>query len=229
MPNLSERLKVIFDLVPKNARLADIGTDHAYLPAALIKAGKISSAIACDLREKPLKNAANTLKIANCEDKVSLRLSNGLEKVEASEVDTVVIAGMGSDVICDIISRAPWLKKGILLLLQPMTSPEALREFLYNNGYTIHSETAVYDSGRVYSVLSVRGGKESKALSAPDFVSGKLNANDGAARLYLSKQLSRFSACKKDLESSGADNDKLERIKNIVSHLEKLLEVPYGV
>ena len=229
MPNLSERLQVIYDLVPQNARLADIGTDHAYLPTALITSGKIRSAIACDLREKPLSNAANTLKSAKCEDRVSLRLSNGLEKVREDEVDTVVIAGMGSDVICDIISNAPWLKNNVLLLLQPMTSPEALRKFLYNNGYIISCETAVYDSGRVYSVLSVRGGKEKSALSAPDFVSGKLDINDSTARLYLSKQLSRFSACERDLEKSGAERDKLPEIKSIVSHLKKLLEVPCGV
>ncbi len=229
MPNLSERLKVIFDLVPENARLVDIGTDHAYLPAALVSCGKISFAIACDLREKPLLNAANTLKNAGCENKVSLRLSNGLDKVQKDEVDTVVIAGMGGDVICDIISRAPWLKNGLLLILQPMTSPEVLREFLYYNGYVIHSETAVYDSERVYSVLTVRGGKEDKKLSYPDFVSGKLDLKDSTARLYLSKQLARFSACANDLKKSGADKDKLGKVQSIVSHLEKLLEVPYGV
>lgn len=224
MPILSNRLKAIFNLVPENAAIADIGTDHAYLPAALVRAGRVSSAIACDIREKPLKNAAATIDAAGVSDKVSLRLSDGLDSVSSNEVDTVIVAGMGGDVISGIISRAQWLRNDKLLILQPMTSAETLRRFLCNNGYNIESETAIEDSGRYYTIMLVRGGKSSIPKQEPYYVSGKLDPKNPCAAAYLSKQLSRFKNCAADLSAAGIVSDEYNTALSICRHLEQLLE-----
>ena len=117
MYTLSERLKVIADKIT-GGRVADIGTDHAYLPIYLIKTGKASRVLACDIKEKPLQNAAKNIQKTNTEN-IELRLSDGLAGVGADEADTIVIAGMGGEVIAGILNRCEWIKSpGYKLLLQ---------------------------------------------------------------------------------------------------------------
>lgn len=134
--------------------VADIGTDHAFLPIELIKSGKAQRVIACDVNEKPLKNAKRNIEKAGISN-IELRLSDGLQEVAETEVDTVTIAGMGGDLIADIIKRTPWLKNDSkLLVLQPMSSADSLRSYLYSEGFNIKKESAVFDAGRVYTVIT---------------------------------------------------------------------------
>ena len=109
--DLSPRLKMVADLVPQGARLADVGTDHAYLPTALIQEGKIPFAIAADLRQGPLASAKATVRRAGLEGKVAFRLCDGLRGIQPEEADAVAIAGMGGETIAAILAAAP-LDKG---------------------------------------------------------------------------------------------------------------------
>ena len=108
---LTPRLRLLADWVPPGARLADVGTDHAYLPVWLRLHGRVVSAIACDLREKPLARARETGRAYGA-DGIDYRLGNGLEVVEPEEADTIVIAGMGGENIAAILARAPWTSAG---------------------------------------------------------------------------------------------------------------------
>ena len=137
---LTPRLACMAALVPQNARLADIGTDHGKLPISLLLDGHIASAIGSDIRSGPLAHAERNAKEHNVS--LSLRLAPGLEAVRAEECDTVTIAGMGGQTIAEILTAAPWTAQGDhLLLLQPMTMIAELRRWLYAHGYAIERET----------------------------------------------------------------------------------------
>lgn len=157
---LSPRLRLVADLVPQGARLADVGTDHAYLPACLLLEGKIPWAIASDLRQGPLSRARETAKQYGCGDKLAFRLCNGLAGIRPGEVDAIVIAGMGGETIAQILEAAPWvLEEKIPLVLQPMSSLPELRGWLEQNGYAIAQERLAREGETLYVVMQVTAGE----------------------------------------------------------------------
>ncbi|MEE1198779.1 MAG: class I SAM-dependent methyltransferase [Acutalibacteraceae bacterium] len=222
MYTLSERLKVIADKIT-GGRVADIGTDHAYLPIYLIKTGKASRVLACDIKEKPLQNAAKNIQKTNTKN-IELRLSDGLAGVGADEADTIVIAGMGGEVIAGILNRCNWIKNaGYKLLLQPMTSADFLRQFLLDNGFFIESETAVLDAGKLYTVISCAFSGEKQTVSDAFIFTGRLDPKEPTARLYIEKQLKRLRKCQNNLENIETEKDKYFYYKNIADDITKLL------
>ena len=164
---LSPRLRRIAEAVPDGARLADIGTDHAYLPVWLLREGRIPYAIASDIRQGPLEHARRTAEAYGVMARMDFRLCAGLERIAPGEADAVVIAGMGGEAIVSILSAAPWLREsGAMLLLQPMTKAEVLRRWLTENGFCIASERLVEDRGTIYAVLRAEAGKSAPLTSA---------------------------------------------------------------
>ena len=138
------RLQAIAGLVPRGSRcLADIGTDHGYIPAALLRIKKIDQAIAVDISEGPLARARRTAERYGLEERVDFRLGDGLSVLAPGDADVIVIAGMGGDTIVDILSAAPWSLYGPLLLLQPMSRAELLRKWLWKRGARLCSEQLV--------------------------------------------------------------------------------------
>ncbi|MBQ7625055.1 MAG: SAM-dependent methyltransferase [Clostridia bacterium] len=156
--SLSPRLYSAAHIAEKADRIIDVGCDHGYLSAYMLLNGLASFAFLSDLRHGPLKKARETVADFGVEDRTETVLSDGLDNFTPSDADTVFICGMGGELICDIISKAPWLCDGFhTLVLQPMTKDEELRKLLYGSGYTVTCERAVYDSGRLYVVM--RAGK----------------------------------------------------------------------
>ncbi len=169
---LSPRLRCIAEGVPQGACLADIGTDHGFLPAYLLQSGRIARAIASDINAAPLESARRTAARCGVSDRMEFRLCAGLDGFAPDDADTVVIAGMGGETILTILENAPWLLESeIALRLQPMTRTEALRPWLVENGYRIDGERLVLDRGTIYAVLSVSPG-EGKALSRAEIWCG---------------------------------------------------------
>ena len=188
---LQPRLQLISTLVPQNAKLADVGTDHGYLPIYLLQVGRISSAIATDIGVEPLAHARRTAKECEITD-ISFRCCDGLRDVAPHEVDTVVIAGMGGETICHILQEAKWTKDAArLLLLQPMTKTELLREWLCANGYRIMREQFVRDKGILYTVLSVCGG-EAENLTLAEVYGGVHAQDDPLYRTYLQERIGKI-------------------------------------
>ena len=156
---LTPRLRAVADLVPEGAALADIGTDHAYLPACLLLEGKISRAIAADLREGPLNRAKLTAQEYSCGEKLSFRLCDGLSDIRPEEVDTIVIAGMGGETIAAILEAAPWTRsRAYTLILQPMSAQNDLRRWLWQQDYDIKNETIICEGRKLYNILVVSYG-----------------------------------------------------------------------
>ena len=131
---LQPRLRLLADMVPQGARLADIGTDHGYLPVWLMQQGRIASAIAADIGPEPLAHARRTAEEYGAA--LDLRLCDGLRGIAPHEADTVVMAGMGGETIIHILTDSPWPRdSGCTLLLQPQTKVELLRRWISENGY----------------------------------------------------------------------------------------------
>lgn len=154
--SLDERLNLCAGFVRSGAKLADIGTDHAYLPVSLALAGRIETAIAADINEEPLCRGTKTIDKYDVSHIVSVRLCDGLAGIGSDEADDIVIAGMGADTIIGILDAAPWLKDNSKhLILQPMTKGERLIKYLYENGFEILEQRGCIADGKPYSVMLV--------------------------------------------------------------------------
>ncbi len=187
---LQPRLQLISELIPQNAKLADIGTDHGYLPVSLLQQGRIQSAIASDIGAEPLSHARRTAAEYGVSN-IDFRLCDGLCGISPEEADTVVIAGMGGETILSILSAAPWTKKNTLLLLQPMTKIEQLRRWLGGNCYVFKKERLVWDKGILYPIFLVRGG-ERRELSEVESYAGFAMDDDPLYGDYLDHQMCRL-------------------------------------
>ncbi|MEG2119022.1 MAG: class I SAM-dependent methyltransferase [Pseudoflavonifractor sp.] len=156
MFELSPRLRSLADMVPQGARLADVGTDHAYLPVWLLLHGVIPRAIAADLNEGPLENARQTAAHYEVADRISFRLCDGLAGIAPEEADLIVIAGMGGETIAEILAAAPWTAAGAQrFLLQPMTGHAELRGWLSAHGFSIDREILTCEGKTLYTMLAV--------------------------------------------------------------------------
>ncbi len=157
---LTPRLRAAADWVPSGARLCDVGTDHAFLPAALVLEGRIPSAIASDIRHGPLERAQATLARYGLTDRVQTRLCPGLEAIQPGEADAVSICGMGGEMILHILEAAPWTREGVRLILQPQRSQPELRRWLWDHGYRIEAEKVICEGPRWYTLLLAEGGAQ---------------------------------------------------------------------
>jgi len=160
--SLGARLQAVADFVPTGVKMADIGTDHAYLPIALLEAGRIAAAIACDVNEGPYQVARGTIAAAGRSHEITLRLGNGLLPLQAGEVDVVTIAGMGGSLMRQILEQSPAVVSRLQgLILQPMNAVPQLRCWLYENGWHLEAEALAEEDGRLYEILYAVPGKQS--------------------------------------------------------------------
>lgn len=199
---LQPRLQLLADMTPAGCRLADIGTDHGYLPVWLLQRERIQSAIAADIGAEPLAHARRTAEEYGVEG-ISFRLCDGLANISPEETDTVIIAGMGGETIIAILENAPWTKDGAhTLLLQPMTKAADLRYWLSVNGYSFTEERLVWDKNYLYPVLRVTGGGTPQALTERQALTGVALDNDPLYREYLTQQADKLRRTAEGLRRS---------------------------
>jgi tRNA (adenine22-N1)-methyltransferase len=204
MHGLSERLSLIAEMAGRGESVCDVGTDHGFLAAYFSKNKKFDRIFATDIGEKPLENARNTLeKLGICD--VNLVLCDGLSGVCDFDIKTVIIAGMGGEVIRGIISRAPFLKnEDINLILQPMTAADKLRRYLFENGFFVKEEKAVFENNKIYSVMKV-GFDGALREADPLFLKIGILKPDSEANLkYIEKQIKIAQKCADELKGVGA-------------------------
>lgn len=188
---LTERLLTVAGRVPRGGRLADVGTDHAYLPTWLLLEGHIPSAIATDLRSGPLGRAGETVRSYGVEDRVSLRLCDGLAGVQPEEVDSVVVAGMGGETILRILGDAPWVEDKACIV-QPMSSLSDLRAGLGTLGLHVARETLAREGETLYVVMDLARGAERPLTPAEMWVGRAENHwDDPLWGQYLRQEQSR--------------------------------------
>jgi len=222
MPNLSPRLTAAASLVRQGSFVADVGTDHAYLPIALCLAGQVRGAIATDVNRGPLEQARGHIYSCGLEDKISLRLCDGLCGVETYEPDDVLICGMGGDLIRRILSDAPWIQKeGLRLILQPMTHAEHLRQYLCENGFDIVEERLA-EEDRVYQIIAAEYTGQPRVLTDMEAIFGPCNLlqTSHVLRRYVAYVKSVYEVRRDGKRSVGAD---VSAEENLIEKMEEIL------
>lgn len=209
--NLTPRLRTVARRVPPGARLADVGTDHAYLPAWLLLQGQIPFAVCTDLRPGPLERARETVARYGVADRVSLRLCDGLAGVEPGQVDCVVIAGMGGETILQILKAAPWAA-GKTCIVQPMSSLSDLRAGVGALGLHIAGEALAREGETLYVIMELAPGAEGPLTAAEKQVGRVENhLGDPLWPAYLRQEEERLTRALAGLERSQKAGDDLRR------------------
>ena len=188
---LDKRLTACAEFVKGN-RICDIGTDHAYLVANLLKTNKCTSAIAADINEKPLESARQTLERYGVIEKAQIIQSNGLESIPLDNITDIVIAGMGGELIANILSKKAISLSKINLILQPMSQADFLRKWLLSNGFEIKIEKAIIDGRHFYSIINA---VYTSRISICDDVFeklGMLDFSDDNSILYAENQINKI-------------------------------------
>lgn len=223
---LQPRLQLLADMVPEGCRLADVGTDHGYLPVYLLQRGRIRSAVAADVGAEPLAHARRTAEEYGV-DRIDFRLCDGLRDIAPEEVDTVVIAGMGGETIIAILEGAPWTGDGAhTLLLQPMTRTANLRYWLSVNGYYFTEERLVWDKNYLYPVLRVTGGARPAALTEGQALTGVALDGDPLYGEYLTQQADKLRRTAEGLRRSAQPDARrrAEAAESLVREIEEKRE-----
>ncbi|WP_040228824.1 tRNA (adenine(22)-N(1))-methyltransferase [Bhargavaea cecembensis] len=160
---LSERLAAVAGRVREGAVLADIGSDHAYLPCHLALRGLISKGIAGEVAKGPFESAAATIREEELDGTVEARLADGLDAIHPEDgVDTVSIAGMGGPLIASILERGKDRLDGVgRLVLQPNINAVAIRKWGVANGWAVTGEEILKEDGKIYEILVLEPGHAS--------------------------------------------------------------------
>ena len=232
---LSKRLQAIAGLVTPGRIIADIGTDHAYIPIYLIQSGAIPFAYAMDINAGPLQRAKEHVMQEHLQEKIRLRLSDGLVQLECGEADCLVIAGMGGALTVRILSEGKEKLQGIReLILEPQSEVFRVREWISRNGFVITDEEMVEEEGKFYPVIKAEkriGGSVSD--SVPGTVSAEcvnlygpvlLTKKHPVLKRYLEKEEKTCSRILGQILKNGAGERNTERIGELEKRMERIRE-----
>ena len=213
--NISPRLKRIADMVKHGTKLADIGTDHGFLPIYLLKNNKIDFAICSDIKKGPLSTAEKNLKKYGFSDKVRLTLADGLKGIMPNEADSAVIAGMGGEMIAHILDDG--IPEGIKeFILQPMRNIPALRKKIHQLKMTILNEVLIREKDKFYIVMHVIAGEE-MPWTEDEYICSKFLKKDLLWNEYAESERKKILAALSKLNDSDDEDRKKE--------FEKLLNI----
>lgn len=160
--NISKRLRKVAGFIPQDAKILDVGSDHAYLPIYLIQQGRISSAIAGEVVEGPYQSAVTNVADNQMSDKISVRLANGLVAFDKKDqIDVIIIAGMGGRLIADILDNGSAKLASVKrLILQPNNREDELRRWLCGHDFQITEEAIVEENGKFYEIMIAEQGHQ---------------------------------------------------------------------
>lgn len=225
---LEQRLAQLADMVEPGSRVADIGTDHAYLPIALVKDKKVNFAIASDVAAGPLNNAINDIKMAGLEGKIITRLGSGLETLKPEDkIDTVIIAGMGGKLMRDLLDK-PAQENNFYenLILEPNVGEPIVRKWLMDHSYKIEAEKIIEVSGHIYELIKAKRVKDLVNLSTAQIQFGPflLKEKNNIFIKKWSKQLDFQKNLLSNLQKAKQqDANKIEATKKIIAMIEEIL------
>lgn len=223
---MDNRLKTIASYITPGTGFADVGTDHGFIPASMAVNGYDGNIIATDINSAPLQTAVNTAREYGVENKIEFLCCDGLSLCDPEKIDTIVIAGMGGDMICHILDYSYWCMDGkYKLILQPMTKAEVVRYWLVYNGFEILNEDLAEDAGTVYQIIVARFGGETK-LNDAELFTGKytLSANKALFPRKLNEILAVFNKAICGMEKSGAgiNGGRYGLYKQVIAELEEM-------
>lgn len=213
---LSKRLQNVADMVTKGYIVADIGTDHGYVPIYLIKNGIVPKAYAMDINEGPLKIADKNIRLEGLQDKITTVLSDGMNEMTSEMAESVVIAGMGGDLITDILNRGKNIKGIKELVLSPHKRVDIVRKYLLDNNWKITDENMVIDNNKYYTILRAVPEKEESEYDETEIMYGRLllTTKNPVLKKYLEKENKMYEEVLKKVE-----NNKNETINGVMNNL----------
>ena len=228
---LSDRLQAVASFVTPGLRVADIGTDHGYIPIYLTEQGIIPYAIAMDINKGPILRAQENIKENSLEKFIETRLSNGFDKLEPGEADCAVIAGMGGELITNILNNGRNVVDGLKeLVLSPHSEVWLVRKYLHNNDFKIIDEKMIIDEGKFYTIIKVVKGKD-EIYSEEDYMYGKIliEKKDEVLMKYIFKEYNKVEKIFENISKNGTDNAKsriaeLEKEKKMLTNVMNKLE-----
>lgn len=223
--NIGSRLEAVASLIDKNSILADIGTDHAYLPTYLIEKNIISKALACDIATGPCEAARQTVAMHGLKKQIEVRLGGGLTVLQPGEAESIAICGMGASTIIMIFEESPEiLASAKQLVLQPMAGAPVLRKWLGEHGWEIIDEKLVDDAPHFYEIISARKGEVKNYSTAEQYLGPVLLKTKPE---FFAKHLSRqCDNCVRLLENMGKSekakaSEKYQEILALLNLLEE--------
>lgn len=219
---LSERLKTIADLIPYEETMADIGTDHGFLPVYLIETGRSPNAIATDISEGSLQKAIDLAKGKKLDNMLSTRRGDGLDVIGKAEVDNVIIAGMGGILISDIlgkdIEKAKSFKR---LILQPRSKIGFLRKWLRDHNFTIERETLVKELDKICEIIVAIPYEEFH----DEFPFSIVNSSNKYTLEYLETHLKKNTMILDTIIREKSTTKKILQIEDRIRHISNLIEL----
>ena len=219
--NLTPRLLAVASLVKGGGIIADIGTDHGYLPIYLVQTEKVNGAIAADIGKMPLENARKSVEEYNLQNKIQLRLSDGLREFNEADAQEIIFAGMGGTLIAEKLAEIPWVKTNkIHFIFQPQSRAEDLRRFLFENGFEIGIELATHEGRRHYITFDAVYTGEIKSFTEADCFIGKQSHNEDSHK-HLSQQLSRLQ--KKYDALKNVDSENTDELLHTINEIQRFI------
>lgn len=224
--NLSERLKTISSMVPKCGVMADIGTDHGYLPIGLVKKGIVDKAYAMDINKGPLERAQRNIDRAGESEQVKTILSDGLENLPA-DVEVIVIAGMGGMLIGKILDKeAVRLKALKHMILSPHLDVDMLRKKVHALGFKIDNEVMVVDQGKYYNVMTCSKGQQRYTDIEYTYGQSLIEEQAEVFVTYIEGLKHKNKHVLDTLRASGSSNasERIDEIEAIIKELNEVID-----
>lgn len=223
--NIGTRLEAVAALVPQGSVLADIGTDHAYLPVWLLQKGRIKAAIAADIAAGPCRAAQTNIGMYGLKEQIEVRMGSGLTVLKPGEADGAVIAGMGGSTIVQILEESPAVAAALkFLIVQPMAGAPGLRKWACQNGWRIADEVLAEEAQHLYEIMLLVHGEEEPHSEAEYEIGPRLLETRPP---LFAKHLERLcTACKRTLQSmqhssSAQQSGKYKKLQELLAGLEE--------
>ncbi|WP_458412470.1 tRNA (adenine(22)-N(1))-methyltransferase [Schinkia sp. CFF1] len=230
---LSRRLETVASEIPPNSKMADIGSDHAYLPSYAVLHGIASYAVAGEINEGPYQSAVNQVEKLSLSNSIKVRKGNGLEVIEKGEVNVITIAGMGGPLISEILEAGKEkLAEVERLILQPNVGAKNIRIWLLENGWQLIKEHIVEEDGKIYEVLVAERGnqgapyKDEKNVEAALLLGPLLmKEKDEVFKKKWLHELAKWEMILKQLESAAQTVETLEKKREMSKKIQMVKEV----
>ena len=223
--NLSNRLEKISNMITEVESVVDVGTDHAYVPIYLVNNNIIKRAIASDINKGPVKKAEDNVSRYNLQSKIECRLGGGLTTIKPYEVEAGIIAGMGGNLIRDIIEERMNVFKSLkYLIVQPVQNPEVLREYIYNNEIEIVDEAVIKEDNKFYEILKIRYSGEEQKIDPIYYEISKIlvERKDPTMKEYLEFKLRKYNSICSTLTQN--TESAIKRKKELYENIKKIEE-----
>lgn len=227
---LSGRLRQVADMITPCNVVADVGTDHGYVPIFLVKHKICKQAIAMDINVGPLERAKNNICREHLADFIETRRSDGLQELRMGEADTVVMAGMGGELMIRILENGKQVLRTVSeMILSPHSELDLVRKYLTDNDFCITDEVMLVDEGKYYTILKVshsQGKEESYTPMELKYGRVLIHKKDKVLFEYLKREKNKYNQIAQKLQKNATENGKfrLEEIREQMNLAEQALK-----